>query len=185
VFEKSDETLVKQALSGKKSAWIKLVKRYEKGLYNYALRMVSNREDAMDLMQDVFLAVYRNLASYRAESPFKGWLFKIAHYRCIEFYRRRKPVQSLEDHFEQGYEEEDIECPEHIALQGQRAQEIHKAMACLPVEQKAIVELKFFQHQTFDQIAVQLGISSNTAKSRLYSALNKLKGSLEVEHEVA
>jgi len=96
-----------------------------------------------------------------------------------------KERRSLEEHFEQGYEQEDIECPEHIALQGQRAKEIHKAMARLPLEQKAIVELKFFQHQTFDQIAAQLGISSNTAKSRMYSALNKLKGSLEVEHEVA
>ena len=62
MFERSDETLVKQALNGKKSAWITLVKRYEKNLYNYTLRMVSNPDDAMDLMQDVFMAVFRNLA---------------------------------------------------------------------------------------------------------------------------
>lgn len=111
MFERSDETLVKQALKGKKSAWVTLVKRYEKNLYNYTLRMVSNPDDALDLMQDVFMAVFRNLASFRGDSPFKGWLFKIAHYRCIEFYRRKKPTQSLDDAPEQ-QEQSDDTCPE-------------------------------------------------------------------------
>jgi RNA polymerase sigma-70 factor (ECF subfamily) len=95
VFERSDETLVKQALKGKKSAWISLVKRYEKNLYNYTLRMVNNADDAMDLMQDVFLAVFKELDTFRGDSPFKGWLFRIAHYRCIEFYRRKRAHNPL------------------------------------------------------------------------------------------
>jgi RNA polymerase sigma-70 factor (ECF subfamily) len=181
VFERSDETLVKQALKGKKSAWITLVKRYEKNLYNYTLRMVSNPDDALDLMQDVFMAVFRNLASFRGDSPFKGWMFKIAHYRCIEFYRRKKPTQSLDDIPEQ--EEKTSEaCPEMQVFNGQQANMLSSAMQLLPVNQKLVVELKFFQHCTFDDIAQQLGISVNTVKSRLYSALDKLKGHLELEH---
>ncbi len=181
MFERSDETLVKQALAGKKSAWITLVKRYEKHLFNYTMRMVSNREDAMDLMQDVFVAVFRSLSSFRGDSPFKGWLFKIAHYRCIEFYRRKKPMQSLDDVPEQ--EEEDLHaCPEHNVSSGQQAADIQKALQILPVNQKMVVELKFFQHATFEDIAYQLGISVNTAKSRLYSALDKLKGHLEFDY---
>ncbi len=181
MFERSDETLVKQALSGKKSAWITLVKRYEKHLFNYALRMVNNREDAMDLMQDVFVAVFRNLSTFRGDSPFKGWLFKIAHYRCIEFYRRKKPMQSLDDVPEQEEVDEQA-CPEHNMSFGQQASDIHKAMQRLPINQKMVVELKFFQHATFDDIAHQLGISVNTAKSRLYSALDKLKDQLELDY---
>ena len=145
MFERSDETLVKQALNGKKTAWINLVKRYEKQLFNYALRMVSNREDAMDLMQDVFVAVFRNLASFRGDSPFKGWLFKIAHYRCIEFYRRKKPMQSLDDVPEQEEEDEQA-CPEKNMSFDQQASDIQKALQYLPVNQKLVVELKFFQH---------------------------------------
>ena len=181
MFERSDETLVKQALNGKKSAWISLVKRYEKHLFNYAMRMVSNREDAMDLMQDVFVAVFRNLSSFRGDSPFKGWIFKIAHYRCIEFYRRKKPTQSLDDTPEQ--EEEDASaCPEFNLSSGQQANDIQKALQLLPINQKIVVELKFFQHATFEDISYQLGISVNTAKSRLYSALDKLKGHLELDY---
>lgn len=182
MFERSDETLIKQALKGKKSAWVTLVKRYEKNLYNYTLRMVSNREDALDLMQDIFVAVFRNLSTFRGDSPFKGWLFRIAHYRCIEFYRKKKPMQSLDDVPER---EEDAEhaCPEHHMHQGQQAADLAQAMQTLPFNQKIVVELKFFQHCTFEDIAMQLGISINTSKSRLYSALDKLKDQLE-EHYV-
>lgn len=181
MFERSDETLVKQALKGKKSAWVVLVKRYEKNLYNYTLRMVSNPDDALDLMQDVFVAVFRNLASFRGESPFKGWLFKIAHYRCIEFYRRKKPTQSLDD-APQLEEQSSEGCPELYLLSGQQASLLNKAMQTLPINQKLVVELKFFQYCTFDEISQQLGISINTVKSRLYTALDKLKDQLELEH---
>jgi RNA polymerase sigma-70 factor (ECF subfamily) len=181
VFERSDETLVKQALKGSKTAWISLVKRYESGIYNYTLRMVANREDARDLMQDIFIAVFRNLASYRGDAKFKNWLFRIAHYRCIEFYRRKKPTESLDDTPEISAQAEDA-CPEYSFKQSQQSLALVSAMQGLPVNQRTVVELKFFQHFTFEEIAEQLGISINTAKSRLYSALDKLKGQLEVNY---
>lgn len=172
--------LITQALSGKKSAWITLVKRYEKGIYNYALRMVNNHADAMDLMQDIFIALFRNLHTFRAESPFKGWLFKIAHYRCIEYYRRKRPMQSLDDTPEQ-IDEESGDCPEQALFFQQQSSVLINIMKKLPIKQKLVVELKFFQQCTFEDIAQQLGISTNTAKSQLYSALDKLKLFLEAE----
>jgi RNA polymerase sigma-70 factor (ECF subfamily) len=180
VFKRSDDVLISQALAGKKSAWVTLVKRYEKGIYNYALRMVNNHADAMDLMQDIFIALFRNLHTFRAESPFKGWLFKIAHYRCIEYYRKKRPMQSLDDTPEQMDEESD-DCPEQALFVHQQSSVLMKIMKKLPIKQKLVVELKFFQQCTFDDIAQQLGISTNTAKSQLYSALGKLKIFLERE----
>ena len=180
MFKRSDDVLISQALAGKKSAWVTLVKRYEKGIYNYALRMVNNHADAMDLMQDIFVALFRNLHTFRAESPFKGWLFKIAHYRCIEYYRRKRPMQSLDDVPEQMDEQSD-ECPEQALFVQQQNSVLIKTMQKLPIKQKLVVELKFFQQCTFDDIAQQLGISTNTAKSQLYSALDKLKLYLETE----
>ncbi len=180
MFKRSDDVLISQALAGRKSAWVTLVKRYEKGIYNYALRMVNNHADAMDLMQDIFVALFRNLHTFRAESPFKGWLFKIAHYRCIEYYRRKRPMQSLDDMPEQMDEQSD-DCPEQALFAQQQSSVLIKTMQKLPIKQKLVVELKFFQQCTFDDIAQQLGISTNTAKSQLYSALDKLKLYLEKE----
>lgn len=180
MFKRSDDVLISQALAGKKSAWVTLVKRYEKGIYNYALRMVNNHADALDLMQDIFVALFRNLHTFRAESPFKGWLFKIAHYRCIEYYRKKKPMQSLDDVPEQ-IDEQSGDCPEQLLFSQQQSSALIKIMQKLPIKQKLVVELKFFQQCTFDDIAHQLGISTNTAKSQLYSALDKLKLYLEKE----
>lgn len=179
MFDKSDEQLISQALSGNKRAWLNLIKRYEKPIYNYGIRMTGSNDDALDLMQEVFVSVFRNLSNYRGEGAFKGWLFKIAHYRCIEFYRRRRPTQGLDDTPE--LESNGIG-PEQSVAVGQGNAQLVGAMQQLPFTQKAVVELKFFGQFTFEEIAEQLGISTNTAKSRLYSALDKLRALMEVEY---
>lgn len=179
MFEKSDEQLIEKALGGNKKAWMNLLKRYESKVYNYGIRMTGNNDDALDLMQEVFISVFRNLTNYRGEGSFRGWLFKIAHYRCIEFYRRKKPNQSLDDTPEM---ESSTLSTEEELLAKQQSHQVVSAMQYLPLAQKAVVELKFFGQFTFDEIAEQLGISVNTAKSRLYSALAKLKILLEVEY---
>lgn len=179
MFEATDEQLIKKALAGNKSAWLKLVKRYESGIYHYGLRMTGNRDDALDLLQEVFISVFRNLASYRGEGSFKGWLFRIASYRCVEFYRRKKPTQGLDDVPEAACE---ALGPEADVFANQDQQQLLQAMQRLPLNQRAVVELKFFGHFTFEEIAQQLGTSSNTVKSRLYTALDKLKVLLEVDY---
>ena len=179
MFEKTDEQLIQKALQGSKKAWLNLLKRYEQPIYNYGIRMTGNRDDAQDLMQEVFVSVFRNLSNYRGEGSFKGWLFKIAHYRCIEFYRRKKPTQGLEDAPEI---ESEQPCPESSLSEGQGNKQLVDAMQHLPLAQKAVVELKFFGQFTFEEIADQLGISTNTAKSRMYTGLAKLKTLMEVEY---
>ncbi|WP_100656013.1 RNA polymerase sigma factor [Alteromonas flava] len=181
MFTKTDEQLISKALSGNKRAWFALINRYEKSIYNYGIRMTGSREDSLDLMQEIFVSVFRNLASYQGTGAFKSWLFKIAHYRCVEFYRRRKPNQSLDDTPELDIRS-DQRCPEGELTESQDNAQLHNAMQQLPVNQRAVVELKFFGQFTFDEIADQLGVSPNTVKSRLYSALEKLKGQLEVEY---
>lgn len=180
MFELSDERLISKALKGNEKAWVILVKRYEKPIYNYALRMVSNPDDALDLMQETFISVNRSLENYRGEGSFKSWLFRIANFRCIEFYRRRKPTEDIDEIAKQ--ESDPGFSPEHVLSQTQHSAQMLNLLARLPVEQKIVVELKFYQQFTFEEIAEQLNTSSNTVKSRLYSALAKLKQFLEVEY---
>lgn len=179
MFEKSDQQLINKALQGNKKAWLNLLKRYEKPIYNYGLRMTGKNEDALDLLQEVFISVFRNLPTYRQEGSFKSWLFRIAHYRCIEFYRRKRPLQGLDDSPE--LVSDDPGGEERIALNQQNAQLI-SAMQSLSIAQKTVVELKFFGQFTFEEIAEQTGMPVNTAKSRLYGALANLKTLMEVEY---
>ncbi|MGO3848476.1 MAG: RNA polymerase sigma factor [Pseudoalteromonas prydzensis] len=176
MFFQSLETLIAKAQQGNKRAWLKLVKQHESQVYNYCLRMLSNPDDAMDLMQEVFISVYKSLPSFRGESSFNTWVFQIVHRRSVEYYRRRKHFQSLDEVPEQACEHSELESNQLVQVEHQQ---LTTMLNNLPWEQRLVVELKFFQHCTFEEIAEQLDISTNTAKSRLYSALGKLKVHLE------
>ena len=176
IGRKSDEQLIKSALEGSERAWLTLVKRYERRLYNHALRMVGNADDAMDLLQDVLLSVYRNLENFRGDAPFGAWIFRIATFRCTDHLRRTKP-QILE--FEELPDADRNNNPASGYENARSNRAIIGLLARLPNDQRQVIELKFFQNFTFEEIAGQLGISSNTAKSRLYAALKKLRESHE------
>ena len=174
-----DEKLVARALKGSNSAWTSLVKRYEQRIYNYALRMVGHPDDAFDLMQEVFVGVHKNLATYRGDGAFPAWLFRIANFRCTDYLRRRR----FFDEYDESADPAPAEAsPELAAMSTHANQQISEALARLPVDQRQVVELKFFQQFTFEDIGEQLGISPNTAKTRLYSALKKLKSEEELRN---
>ena len=170
---KSDDQLIQSAIEGSERAWLLLVKRYEKRVYNYSLRMSGNADDAMDIMQDVLLSAYRNLKNYRGDGHFVSWLFRIASFRSIDYFRKKQFHQSTDD-MELMDKSAEYE-PETNLANVQSNRDMSALMSLLPLDQRQVVELKYFQHFTFDEIGGQLGISSNTAKTRLYAALGKMK----------
>lgn len=178
-FERQEDAqLIAKALNGSEKAWLALVKRYEKRVYNYGLRVSGHPDDAMDVMQDTFLAVYRNLHSYRGDGSFASWLFRIAVFRATDLLRKRKMM--TEPFYELTDERTDTE-PETNAVEENRNKDIVKLLEPLSNDARQIVELKFFQHFTFEEIAGQLGISTNTAKSRLYASLKKMRDAFPTE----
>ncbi len=184
-----DEALIAAALNGSAFAWEKLVKRYESKIYNHGLRLLGNSSDAMDLMQEVFLGVYRNLHRFRGDAKFSSWIFRIAHNKAVDLNRKKRllagyPVDSDNDGdvFDSLSDEEGSE-PDLQLLQSEQNRNIMAMLNTLPFEQRLIVELKVFQSLTFEEIAEMQGISDNTAKTRFYTALRKLK-SLTEEHHV-
>ena len=186
-----DEALIAAALNGSAYAWEKLVKRYESKIYNHGLRLMGNRSDAMDLLQEVFLGVYRNLHRFRGDAKFSSWIFRIAHNKAIDLSRRKRlltgypvAVEEDDDPFE-GMPAELSEEPDVKLMQSQENNRTLALLTQLPVEQKLIVELKIFQSMTFEEIADMQDISENTAKTRFYTALKKLKSATEEKHALS
>jgi len=178
-----DQALVAAAVKGSKQAWIDLVARYESRIYNQALRLTGNSADALDLMQEVFIGIYKNLHRFRGESKFSSWVFRIVHNKSIDLARRWRPPVELKSP-----EEPDqlakipstaSDEPDEQLAQEQLNARVQVLLGQLPIEQRLIVELKFFQTQTFEEIGISQDISENTAKTRFYSALKKLKDLLE------
>lgn len=185
----SDEKLITQALNGSQRSWVKLVKRYEGLVYNHCLRMTHNSQDAMDLMQEAFLAIYRHLPSYRAEGQFKAWMMRITVNKTMDFMRSRKrsPQCSSETETEDwtgAWQAPESQNPDSLYEQSSDNARVKAMLNRLPEEQHLVVELKFFQHFTFEDISYQLGLPVSTVKTRLYTALQKLKEHEERRHVV-
>lgn len=194
-FNDQDEALITAALDGSARAWERLVKRYEGQVYNFSLRLAGNPSDALDLMQEVFIGVYRNLHRFRGDSKFSTWLFRIAHNKAVDLSRRKPSFMSISslggteqseeevlDHFAAEKPEED---PQALLGSAQSNAQIMTLLDCLNWEQRLVVELKVFQSCTFDEIAEMQDISANTAKTRFYTALKLLKKQMEHTHDLS
>ena len=184
-----DEALIAAALNGSALAWEKLVRRYESKIFNQGLRLMGNSSDAMDLVQEVFLGVYRNLHRFRGDSKFSSWIFRIAYNKAVDMNRYNNIMASRT--YRNSEEELDIleNTPGRSNLEGEKILSDYQAnkkivsmLAALPLKQRLIVELKMFQSLTFEDIAEIHDISVNTAKTRFYSAIKKLKDVSESEH---
>ena len=183
-----DEALIAAALAGSPHAWEKLVKRYESRVFNQGLRLMGNPSDAMDLLQEVFLGVYRNLHRFRGDAKFSSWLFRIAHNKAIDLSRRKRllagtpPNAGGEADPLEGLPADRQQEPEISLMRSELNQRIVERLSQLPLAQRLVVELKVFQSMTFEEIADMQDISENTAKTRFYAALKKLKQTTEGEH---
>ena len=182
-MDQSDNQLIAAALAGSLPAWDSLVRRHEMRVYNLGLRLLNNPDDALDLVQDVFLGVYRNLYRFRGESQFSTWLFRIVHNKAVDLIRRRQAGPEIEDWFEEGTPEpaNNLPGPLDSYLETEMNQRISQFMSRLPPAQRLIVELKVFQALTFEEIAPLQDIPVNTAKTRFYTALKNLKAMIEAQ----
>ncbi len=169
--EVEDRDLIVKARRGDVDAYNLLVSRWEKWVYNYLLKLVGDREDALDLSQDTFLKAYQNLGRLDDPARFAPWLFRIAHNEAFSLLRRPKPDSAPPPEFEPAA---DGGRPFPIEL----TLAVNAALERLSAEQREAVVLKIYQGFKFEEMAEVLGCPVSTVKSRLYTALDLLKDRL-------
>jgi len=175
-----DAKLVRRARRGDLDAFNTLVSRWEKRLYNYLLRLLRNREDALDQCQEAFFKAYRSLASLEDAEKFPQWLFRIAHNLAFSHLRQNEPALNAEswpeDDREGALARSDIAVTQGA---GSLAMEVEfsvaKALESLPPEQREAIVLKVYYGFQFTEIAEILGCPLSTAKSRIYAGFARLK----------
>ncbi len=176
-----DADLIRQARapSGAKAveAYNLLVSRWEKRVYNYLLRITRNREDALDLTQEVFLKAYQSLRKLDDPGRFAPWLYRIAHNEAYSMFRKRRPEGDPESAVPEASDGA-------IAVGGSSVFPIELSLAVsaalerLSPEQREAVVLKIYQGFKFEEIGEILECPVSTVKSRLYAALEGLKAEL-------
>ena len=172
-----DGDLIRQAARGNVEAFNLLVSRWEKRVYNYLLRLTANREDALDLTQDVFLKAYQNLRKLDDGARFAPWLYRIAHNEAYSMFRKRRPESDVAD-MPPTATETGITVGGNSVFPIELSLAVAGALERLSPEQREAVILKIYQGFKFEEMAEILSCPVSTIKSRLYTALELLKTEL-------
>ena len=154
---------------------------YQKQVYNLALRTVGNEEDAADMTQEAFLRAYRSLGSFRGDSKFSVWLYRLTTNICIDFLRSRgrRPTVSLtaadEDEEPQELDVADNRFdPVQSLERAELRRAVQRGLASLPEDYRRILMLRELSGLSYAEIGQVLRLEEGTVKSRLFRARKKL-----------
>jgi len=171
------ESLVEKSQKGDNHAFGKLVGLWFKRIYNFTLKYFGNHDMAMEVTQRTFISVYDHLDSLKNTGSFKYWIYKIAVNQCHEEDRRQKRKNWFSIFHHDGAKKvEEIHLnPEREYHQKEMEEIVNGLLKMIPEEQKVVIIMKEYEGLKFREIAETLGISENTAKSRLYYGLSSLR----------
>ena len=172
---------VQRVLDGNADEYEKLVLEYQKNVYNLALRLTGDPEDAADMAQEAFIRAYNSLASFRGESKFSVWLYRIVSNVCLDFLRSRSrhPTVSLSVENDEGEETEldipdESQSPEALLERRLTRDSVRRGLDALSEEYRQILLLREIQGLSYDEIAETLSMELGTVKSRIFRARKKL-----------
>ena len=176
-----DTLLAYKAADGFDSAFETLVRKYERLVSTCVYSVVKNPEDVADVSQDVFLKVYKSIGSFKGESEFSTWLYRIAKNTALDFVRKQK--QSALSIDSSGPEGEGLELrddnessnPEKSALRNEKKEILLNAVNSLSDEHREIIILRDFNDYSYEEISDKLNIETGTVKSRLFRAREQLR----------
>lgn len=173
--------IIAKVLDGDTNAFEALVEDQKKVVYNLALRMLGNEEDAYDISQDAFLKAYTNLSGFRGDCKFSSWLYKLTTNLCLDFIRKRNrhkviPLVYEDDEGESEYMEipDDTYSPEQLTEQKLMRESVRNGLSQLPPQQREILVLREIGGLRYDEIGRQLDLEEGTVKSRIFRARKKL-----------
>jgi len=178
----ADAQLVARSLKQDHEAFEQLIDRHAAKIVNLAYRMVGNRVEAEDLAQEAFLTAFKALSTFRADSKFSTWLYRIATNKCKDWLRVKRPGMGQQDvdideTLDIHIAEE--QTPERLLSQQQVAQALEQAIQRLPLLYREAFVLKHIEGMSYEEMEAILGVNSDTLKMRVY------KGRLQLSRDLA
>lgn len=167
--DRADDEWVRKAQAGDRTAYSILVRRHQRALHGYLLRMVGSHDDALELAQDAFVRAWQGLPGWEPGAQFRTWLFRIAANAAIDLLRRRRTVQfePLDDTFEAVHPGAG---PERQAQANQEVRALEAALARLTPEHREVLLLREVEDMSYEEIGRVLSLTEGTVKSRLARA---------------
>jgi RNA polymerase sigma-70 factor (ECF subfamily) len=180
-----DIKLMLEVKAGNRESFNRLVDKYSRQIINYIYRFSGSRQDAEDLAQEVFMKVYNAASAYVPSAKFTTWIYRIASNVSIDYLRRKKhgaTTDSLDERLENedGSAEKQVAddkqaSPEKEAVGRETADNINRALASLPENQRAAIILKIYEERSYADIASVLGVSVASVESLIFRARQALQ----------
>ena len=172
------QNAIQRCLERRDDAFAEIVEAYERQIYTLAYRMLGDPEEARDATQEVFIKVHQTLDTFRFQSKFSSWVYRVAMNTVIDYRRRwlRHPLKRLEDLLsgERSHPRATGPEPEEQVLRDERVEAVRVAVAKLPIKLRAALVLKDLQGLSYTEISEVLGITEGTVASRLNEARKQL-----------
>ena len=175
-----ENEIIRSVLRGNVNDFEKLVTAYEKNVYSLALRMVGDPEDAADMTQETFIKAYRSLSSFRGDSKFSSWLYRIASNVCLDFLRSRSrhpqvSLSTVDEDDRATFELPDMrQNPEEQLMKKLSMEAVRRGLEQLPEQQRQILVLRELGGLSYAELAQTLGLEEGTVKSRIFRARKRL-----------
>ncbi len=173
----TDAELVKLALKKDELAYVELMNRYKRKVETIVLRIVKQKSEVDDLVQEIFTKAFTSISKFKLEFSFSTWLYKIATNHCIDFVRRKKlSTYSLDEEYE--LEENSIQreipdwsrLPDYELFQKQRNEIIQEAINSLPEHYRKVIIMRHFEDKSYEEIAKELKLPIGTVKVHIFRA---------------
>lgn len=178
--EVSEKKIIEKVLGGDANAFEELVLKYEKTVYNLALRMVGDRDDASDMTQEAFIKAYGSLSSFRGDSKFSVWIYRIATNVCLDFLRSKSRKQQVSLTVSDDDEDAQLDIPdpssdpEQQLMQKISMQSVEEGLKTLPDKQRQILVMRELGGMSYAEIGAALSLEEGTVKSRIFRARKRL-----------
>ncbi|MGI4803218.1 MAG: RNA polymerase sigma factor [Janthinobacterium lividum] len=157
-----------------------LLKKYQQKIYWHIRRMVINHDDADDLVQDVFVKIWKNLLGFRNDAQLYTWMYRIASNECITFLNRKKLKNNVS--FDDVSYELSESLTESSYFDGDKAQrKLQKAILTLPDKQRLVFNMKYFDEMKYEEMSDVLGTSVGALKASFHLAVKKIEAYLLTE----
>lgn len=169
----SDNQLIQKIKAGEARAFEILVYRYQDHIYSVCLSILKNKPEAQEAAQDTFIKVYKSIKSYKEDSKLSSWMYKIAYRTSLDYLRKRKKTQDVDDvAFSLGSDEknaqEDLEQNEYSSA-------LLKLVNQLPADEAGLIRMYYLEELSIKELEEISGLSQSNIKVKLFRARNKLK----------
>lgn len=176
----SDEDIILRVRQGEIAAFQFIVSRYERKLSLYLTHLIGNRDEAEDLLQDVFVKAYQHLKNFDDTRIFSPWVYRIAHNEAVNWIRkrsRRPIIVSWDDIVEATGEQQSVESRETLEerwIRRELRDDVREALSRLPEEHREVLTLRYYLDKSYREIAEIIGTPMNTVASRVNRAKKNL-----------